>query len=64
MTDVIVTMHDLRKLRYCSKGARAFFIRNGLDWNDFLKNGIPASRLAQLDDVMATKAIEAARGKQ
>lgn len=48
----------------CSRGARKFFIRHGLDWSDFLKNGIPASKLEATGDYMALQVVEVARGRQ
>jgi hypothetical protein len=61
---VIVTMQDIRAARMCSGGTRAFFTRHGLDWSDFLKNGIPAERLAATGDAMALRVVEVARGRR
>jgi hypothetical protein len=63
MAEVIVTLKDMRKLRYCSKGARAFFERQGLSWSDFLANGITEEELLKTGDAMAIKAVEVARGR-
>lgn len=63
MDEVIVTLKDIRKLQYCSKGARAFFEKHELSWSDFLTNGIPASELLKTGDAMATKAVEVASVK-
>lgn len=63
MTDdeLIITMRDIRAAKMCSRGARTFFKRHGLDWTDFLKNGIPAWKLAATGDAMALQVVEAAR---
>lgn len=61
MTDVIVRMEHMRKAQFCSSGVRAFFKRHDLDWSDFLKNGIPAEKLAATGDAMALQVIEVAR---
>jgi hypothetical protein len=62
--DFTIRMTDLRAAKMCSRGARRFFEQHGLDWQDFLKNGIPASALAATGDHMALTLVEMARGKQ
>lgn len=59
--DVIVTMQHVRQARMCANGTRAFFMSHGLDFQAFLKHGIQASELEQLNDAMANQAIEVAR---
>jgi hypothetical protein len=48
----------------CSIGARAFFIRHGLDWSEFLKSGIQADKVIATGDAMALRVVEVASGKQ
>lgn len=60
----IVTMRDIRAAKMCSRGTRAFFERHGLDFNDFLTNGIPAEKLEATGDAMAVRVCEVARGRQ
>ena len=60
---VIVNMSHVRKARMCSRGARAFFERHGLDWQAFLREGIQAERLEATGDAMAMKVVEVARGR-
>lgn len=59
---VVVTMAHIRKARMCSRGTRTFFIRHGLDWQQFLKEGIPAEKLEATGDAMALRVVEVARG--
>lgn len=59
--DIIVTVYDCRKLGYCMKQVRPWFGRMGLDFRDFVKNGIPASKLVATNDVYAMRVIEQAR---
>lgn len=60
-----VFVKDLRKLRYCVKGSKAFFDRYGLDWQSFKRNGIDAEKLRATGDGMAIKLVEAVEnGKQ
>lgn len=64
--DVVVTMEHLRKANYCARGVRTFFDRYGLDYVDFLKNGIRPELLLQVsdNDWMAQQAVEIARGER
>ena len=61
---MIVIMRDMRAAKICSRGAREFFKRHGLDWSGFLKNGIEAEKLEATGDAMALKVVEVARGRQ
>ena len=59
--DFVVTLKDVRALNHCSAGARQWFKTNNLDWMDFLKNGVPASKLLATNDVLGRKIVEATR---
>lgn len=61
---MIVTLKDLRRAKMCGKGARAFFSRHGLDWSDFVKQGIEAEKLENTKDAMAQRLVEVARGQR
>lgn len=56
-----VELQDLAALRYCHKGARRWFAMHGLDWETFLREGLPAETLASVNDPLANAAIEQAR---
>lgn len=60
----IVTMRHIRKCKMCSRGARAFFERHGLDWVAFLKEGVPVETLEATGDAMAIQVSTAAREEQ
>lgn len=64
MDDFVIRMPDLRSAKMCSRGARSFFEVHGLDWQDFLKNGILASKLEATGDLMALRLVEVTRGQQ
>ncbi len=67
MTDdsqLIIRMDDVRAVKMCSRGARAFFERHGLDWSEFLANGITADKLVATGDPMALQVVEATRGRK
>ena len=63
MTEVIVHMRHVRSMKGCSRGARAFCERYGIDWPAFLKGGIPASRLRATGDAMAIRLAEIAEAE-
>ncbi len=60
MTDAIVKVKHVRAASLCTGGARRWFTSRGLDWNEFLTNGLPASVIGQFDDPIAARAIEEA----
>lgn len=60
---VIVRMRHVRMATQCSRGARAWFKRHGLDWTRFLREGIAAEQLEATGDAMAMKVCEVARGR-
>ena len=57
----VVIHADLRALGYCNRGARVWFKRNGLDWSEFLKEGIGSECLLLTGDTMAEDAVKVAR---
>lgn len=48
----------LDELGYCARGARRWFAAMGLDWADFVRNGIEADVLRATGDAMAIRLIE------
>lgn len=46
---------------FCMKGARAFFIRYGLNWQQFLQAGLPEEELLQTGDALAIALVEWAK---
>ena len=52
-------MSDLRKAKMCARGSRAFFLSQGWDWQDFLKNGIDLKVVKSTNDAMALQIVEA-----
>ena len=60
MTEPKVTMRHVRAAGMCSYGAREFFKRHNLSWQDFLKNGIPIADLVKTKDAMALQVVKVA----
>ena len=55
-----IYMSDLRKAKMCARGSRAFFLSQGWDWHDFLKNGRDAQDFINTKDAMALQVVEVA----
>lgn len=60
---MIIRMRDIRAAKMCSRGARAWFARHGLDWSEFITNGIDAELVLATGDAMAIRVVEVARGR-
>lgn len=63
MTSVRIQRRHLAALKYCARGSRAFFARQGLSWSDFLRNGIDSQTFRNTGDAMAIKAAELAEAE-
>lgn len=49
---------------FCGRGTRAWFARHGIDWLNFVREGVPASVLIATGDAMALRVVEHARGQK
>lgn len=61
----LVKLKHLRAVRMysnnlCIPGSREFFKRHGLDWEDFIRNGIDVEILLGIDDAMAHEVVRKA----
>ncbi|WP_042089778.1 hypothetical protein [Acinetobacter bereziniae] len=59
-----IYMSDIRNAKMCARGTRAFFILHGLDFQDFLKNGIDAEKILSTKDAMAIQVVELKYGRK
>lgn len=65
MSDAVtVRMEHVRAARMCRRGAKAFFERHNLDWETFLREGLPAEQIEATGDAMAIQVVEVARGRK
>lgn len=61
---MIVTMRHFRtipnggKTGYCTKGGRRFFDRYGLDWTEFVKNGLSEELFTETGDALAINLVK------
>lgn len=60
-TPLIITARDMQSKGFCLGGTRRWFHEYGLDFNDFLKNGIPVDDLLATGDGMAERLVELVR---
>lgn len=59
MTEEIrVYRKHLRQVTFCRKGSRAMADRIGVDWDRFMREGIPVSELEKIDDVAVQKLVK------
>lgn len=61
-SDVTIRVDDLRKSGVCPR-ASAWFERHGLDWRDFVRNGISGERLIATGDAIAIRVVAEARAR-
>ena len=57
-------MQHCREMGYCAFGVRRFFNEHGLDFKDFIKNGVDEETLARTEQGMALKLIEHAHAQR
>ena len=60
----VVHMRHVRAAGMCSRGARAFCLSHNLDWQEFLKSGLPVSSLDGIDDEMLRSVIARAKDEE
>lgn len=53
-----ITIQDVRNAGYCASGARRWFESYGLDFMDFLHNGIEITRFLGTGDAMAQRVVD------
>lgn len=59
--DPLVRMEHVRTARMCTRGARAWFAHQGLDYQEFLFKGMPASVIEATGDAMGIQVAKVAR---
>lgn len=56
--DVIVTKEDLQELGYCFKASRPWLRARGIEWGDFIENGVTVGKLREIGDGLSDRVIE------
>lgn len=57
-----ITINDIRAAGYCASGARRWFEAYGLNFRDFLANGISAEALLATEDALAVRVVARKEG--
>lgn len=57
----MVRVQHLRDANLCMRGAKMWFDQRGLDFREFLQNGLPIEQIEKIDDALARLVCEAAR---
>lgn len=55
---MIITIDHVKAQGYCAKGARVFFKEYGLNWQDFLTNGIESNTLLATNNELAITLVK------
>lgn len=61
ISELRVHMRHVRAAKLCAGGARRWFAMRGLNWTEFLAEGIPAKELLKTKDPFAAKVVAIAR---
>lgn len=65
MTEEIrVYRKHLRQIKFCSSKSALMAEQLGIDWEDFTKNGVPISRLENVDDINVKRLVEHVKGQE
>ena len=58
---MIIKMEHMRGCMMCRQGVKKFFEDHGIDWKDFLKNGVDEKVLLACKNALSDKVVEFAR---
>lgn len=61
MNEIIVKVADIRAVHFCARGARAWFKKHDLDYVNFLKDGLPISKVEAIGDALGNAVAQHAR---
>lgn len=59
-----ITIADVRYAGYCSSGARRWFKSYGLDFRDFVENGINEAAFLATGDALAQRVVDVKRERE
>jgi hypothetical protein len=59
MSEQKITIDDVRALGHCVAGTRDWFGRHGLDFRDFIRNGIAEEKFLAAGDAIAAEIVAA-----
>lgn len=53
----VIRIEDVRRAGHCPSGARTWFKLHGIDFRDFVKNGVRADVLLATNDAQARQVV-------
>lgn len=56
-----MTVRHIRAAQFCSRGARQWFARHGLDFNEFITKGYPVEVIENTGDALGKQVAALAR---
>lgn len=59
-----ITMNDVIKAGHCARGARRWFENHGMDFRDFLKNGIDEKQFVEQGDHLARDVVDKTKARK
>ena len=59
-----VRIKHVRQAKLCASGTRVWFQRHGIDYTDFLKNGIDAEKILTLGDHFGNTVVALAQKEE
>jgi arsenate reductase-like glutaredoxin family protein len=60
MSAVTVKAHHIPKAGLCMRGARQWFSLHGIDYADFIQNGISSDKVLALNDALGDRVVQIA----
>lgn len=63
MSEPRITLDDVVKAGHCVRGAKDWFVGQGFDWRDVVRNGVSEADLLATGDGLAERVIEAKRAR-
>lgn len=60
MSDRICRIRHAKSLNYCARGMRAFFKEHGLNYLQFVREGLTPEELLATEDEMAIRVVKVA----
>lgn len=61
MSETLVTVKHVRAAKFCARGARIWFDRHGLDYNEFVFKGLPIEQIENTGDELGRLVAAIAR---
>lgn len=64
MSELRLHMSDVRAAKLCTRGTRALFVRHGIDYNAFLRDGMPVEQAEATGNAMVLTVTRMVRERE